>query len=115
MARYGTNHSNQFIKGTRTELDLETRIKISATKAVQRLEKLIDNDEAPPMVHVAASKVVIDKAVPSLQAVQATIRSDTDTADENQLIARLQALIENNPQLADKLLGTKLVLTDKAA
>ena len=110
MSRYGNVHSNQFIRGSRSEHSLESRLKMSATKAVKRLERIIDDEaEENKGAIVAASKILIDKVVPNLTSIEAVVRNETETLDESALVARLQALIDSNPQLASQLTQLKLV------
>lgn len=80
----------------------EVKEKIRETKARQVLEQLMADENTPPSVRVSAASKLLDKEEPTLSTVDATTRDETKLTEE-QLWTKLEALIENNPELMSLL------------
>lgn len=91
--------SNQFIKGTRTEHDPQTKAKIRAAFAADKLEAYLNGEEELDSTKVAACKILIDKGLPSLQAVESTEVNQFDKMSEDELREQVRALITLHPWL----------------
>lgn len=90
---------NQFTTGKRTRHDEQTKAKIRATFAADKLEAYLNGETELDSSKVAACKILIDKGMPSLQAVESTTRSETDEMSEEELKDYVRALISSHPEL----------------
>lgn len=91
--------SNQFIKGTREEHDPQTKAKIRAAFAADKLEEYLRGECDLDSSKVAAAKALMDKGLPSLQAVESTETNQWDKLSEQELLSMVQALITSRPEL----------------
>lgn len=89
---------------TRPPMLEKTKAKISAAKAIAALERIIDEGKTESAVVAAAGKL-LDKVVPTLSSVDSTLVNKNEVMSEEQLIAKLRVLVENNPELVSKILG----------
>ena len=89
-------------KEKRRPMKEEVKEKIRETKARQVLEQLMADENTPPSVRVSAASKLLDKEEPTLSTVDATTRDETKLTEE-QLWTKLEALIENNPELMSLL------------
>ncbi len=89
---------------TRPPMLDKTKAKISATKAIQALEKILDEGKSES-ARVAAAGKLLDKVVPTLSSVDSTLVNKQENMNEEQLVARLRVLVESNPELVSKILG----------
>lgn len=83
--------ANQFTKGSRVEHDETTRAKIRAAFAADKLEDYLKGKCTLEASHVAAAKALMDKGMPSLQAVEQT--NVQEPATEAEIMAQLRALL----------------------
>ena len=90
---------------TRPPMHERTKEKIRETKARNVLEELMRNPDTPPSVRVSAASKLLDKEEASLSTVDSTTRDVTEKMSEEQLIAKLRTLVENNPELMSKVMG----------
>jgi hypothetical protein len=82
----------------------EVREKIRVGNIIARLEKIIEESEQEANV-ISASKILLDKTLSSLTAVDQTNRDATEAMDEASLVAKLRAVAQKNPQLMSQILG----------
>jgi hypothetical protein len=101
--------SNAYLKGTRTRMDPRQKAQIQATQLLNRLHKFalgktirgekINMDTS----QVAAARAVIDKGLPSLQAIE---HKDADPLQDMSLdeqIDMAKALILSHPEIMQAL------------
>lgn len=114
--------SNQFIKGTRSKHDEATKDKIRAEIVAQRLfrfavakgEKQLQKYGMDP-AQVAASKALMDKGKPNLQAIEQTSVDSMESKSPEDIESMVRALITANPELLAKLnLTAKPVLASSS-
>lgn len=99
--------ANQFTTGKRTEHPEEVRQKIRVGNIIARLEKIIAESDQENNV-IAASKVLIDKTLPSLSSVDQRVTDNSDSASQEELEAKLRALVSKaNPALLSRILGER--------
>jgi hypothetical protein len=92
--------SNQHIKRAERVRDVEfARRKIKAGILISRLAKAAAGKIELSKSQLEASKMLLDKAVPSLQAVENTNVSPLDQMSEEQLADQAKALIISSPRL----------------
>ena len=77
---------------------------ISEAAVIRKLEDLMENSSSENVQLGAASKL-LDKVVPTLSTVDSTVKDVTEKMTEEQLVARLRALIKEDPTLMSKILG----------
>jgi len=92
----------------RRPMTAAAKIKFSETlqekKAVMELNRILeesDNDDTK----LKAIKLVLDKTVPTLSAVDQTVKDVTENMSEEAMIARLRELVTSNPELLSKILA----------
>ena len=95
--------ANQFTKGTRLEHPEDVRAKIKTSNIIARLEKITEESDNEQAI-IAASKTLLDKALPSLSSVEQTVVNDVDSMDEDTLFAMLKGIVMANPALLSRLL-----------
>ena len=97
-------HSNQYIKRKERAQDIEfARRKIKAGILIGRLNRAAAGKVDLTKSQLEATKMLLDKAVPSLQAVeQTTVNQYEDSTPESRL-ALAQALISTFPELIAQL------------
>ena len=84
------------------------RLMIDATKLVNRLQDYVhssDDDDSKdmPVGKITAAKILLDKALPSLQSADITAHSAPVIESQEALMAKLAALIQSNPNLISML------------
>ena len=89
---------------TRVPMHDRTKAKISATKAIQALERIMDESDSDSAVVAAAGKL-LDKVIPTMSSIDSTLIDKTEKMSEEALVSQLRTLIENNPELVSKVLG----------
>lgn len=94
--------ANQFTEGTREGHPEEVRQKIRVGNIIARLEKIIEESDQESSI-IAASKVLIDKSLPSLSSVDQT-NYDGESSPET-VEAKLEAIIRAKPDLLQRILG----------
>ena len=81
------------------------RASIRVTKLVQRLEQASEGTRDMTVTQLTASKILLDKVLPSLQAVDQTITANEhEQLSEHELLDKLRVLIAAHPELARSLL-----------
>lgn len=101
--------SNQYTKAreqARLAIDAEEhrrRIKVGMLQA--RLHSAAMGKAEMSATQVAAAKVLLDKAMPTLQAVEQSHSEPAVTRSEAELLEELKALLAANPDLAQKALA----------
>lgn len=90
---------NQFTTGKRTKHDELTKAKIRATFAADRLEAYIKGETSLEPAQVAAAKALMDKGMPSLQAVEQKNVSEFEEMSEDEMREYVRALILSHPEL----------------
>jgi hypothetical protein len=99
--------TNQFIKGTREEHPEDVRKRIKVSNILSALERIIDSEASEDSSIIAASRVMLDKALPSLSAVEQT-NHDGDANNPEQVEAKLRMLISKaDPALLSRILGER--------
>ena len=93
--------TNQFIKGTREEHDPETRDKIRAEFAAQKLEAHLNGETRLDQIDVAAAKALLPYGKSTLSSVEQTNKEDLPS--EADLVGQLAPLIAANPGLKAQL------------
>lgn len=78
---------------------------ISKGRSRQILEDLMSDPSTPPSVRVQAAAKLLDKEEASLSTVDSTLKDVTEKMTEEQLVAKLRGLIEEDPTLVSKILG----------
>lgn len=97
-------HSNQHIKRRERAQSAETiRNKIQTGILISRLKRASSGKKEMSKSQLEATKMLLDKALPSLQAVEQTVVEDMPAPDE--LMARLTHLFSQNPALLKPLLA----------
>lgn len=94
---------NQFTTGKRERHDAATRAKVRATFAANKLEAYLNGQEELDSTKVAACKILIDKGMPSLQAVEQTQVNEWDQMSEEEIKETVRALILSRPELLQEL------------
>lgn len=89
---------------TKAKISHTKRVQIAFDKAMDALERVIDEGKSESAVVAAAGKV-LDKVVPTMSSVDSTLVNKNENMSEEQLIARLRVLVESNPELVSKVLG----------
>jgi hypothetical protein len=101
--------ANQWTKArdqARLAIDAEEhrrRIKVGMLQA--RLHSAAMGKADMSATQVAAAKVLLDKAMPTLQAVEQSYTEPAATRSEAELLAELKAVLASNPDLAQKALA----------
>lgn len=101
--------ANQFTKGLRKHHDESTKDKIRAEVLAKTLFKFAKSkgDKADKLAmspaQVQAARVLIERGKPALQAVEQTVTNHFDRMTEEELLGHIQALINSNPALIEKL------------
>lgn len=97
-------HSNQHIKRRERAHDIEfARRKIKAGILISRLNKAAAGTIELSKSQLEATKMLLDKAVPSLQAIEQTNINPMDDMPEEQLLGMAKALITAHPELIAQL------------
>jgi len=65
----------------------------------------MSDPSTPPSVRVQAAAKLLDKEEASLSTVDSTLKDVTEKMTEEQLVAKLRGLIEEDPTLVSKILG----------
>lgn len=92
--------SNQYIKRAERYRDIEfARRKIKAGILISRLNKAAAGKTELTKSQLEATKMLLDKAVPSLQAIEQTNIDPMDEMSEDQHLSQAMALITSNPAL----------------
>ena len=97
--------ANQWTK-RREQLDVEghrKRIKVGALLGLATRIALGQSEATA--AQVAALKVVLDKALPTLQAVEQIHSEPAATASESDLLSGLRAIFQAHPGLVQQILG----------
>lgn len=90
---------NHFTTGKRTKQDEQTKAKIRAAFAASKLEDFLKGEVTLDSAQVSAAKALMDKGMPSLQAVESKTVNEFEDMDENQLNEYVRALILSRPEL----------------
>lgn len=99
--------SNQHLKRAERVRDVEfARRKIKAGILISRLAKAASGKIELTKSQLEASKMLLDKAVPSLQAVEQTVISATDSMSEDEVKEQVKALITSSPALLMSILDS---------
>lgn len=97
-------HSNQHIKRKERAESAETiRRKIQTGILISRLKRASSGKKDMSKAQLEATKILLDKALPSLQAVEQTNIQETPPAEE--MMAQLTHLFSQNPALLKPLLA----------
>lgn len=92
--------SNQHIKRRERAQDIEfARRKIRAGILISRLNRAAAGKIDLTKSQLEATKMLLDKAVPSLQAIEQTVTNPIEQMDEEQLVEMVKALITAHPKL----------------
>ena len=109
--------SNQFTTGKREKMDDLTKAKIRAAYAADKLEDYLRGECELDSSKVAAAKALMDKGMPSLQAVEQTTYEEPKSEAEikAQLHALLPVLLKDpgtRAQIQAMLTGTPTSVSD---
>ena len=111
--------ANAYTKGTRDRMDPRQKAAIRASQLSNRLHKFAMAKGEKVKKHymdqaqVSAAKVLIDKGMPSLQAIEQTQVSEYDKMSPAELLDYVRAFITSHPELIAQLgLAPKLVSAD---
>ena len=100
---------NQFTKGTRTKHDQATKDQIACSMVRRRLLQFAKakghsaDKYLMSAAQVAASKILMDRWLPVLSAVEQTQSDPWQHKSEAELISAVEALIRAHPELLAKL------------
>lgn len=94
---------NHFTTGKRDRQDAATRAKLRATLAANKLEAYLNGEIALEAAQVSAAKILMDKGMPSLQAVEQTQVNEWDQMSEEEIKDTVRALILSRPELLQDL------------
>ena len=93
---------------TRREHPEEVRAAIRASHAVRFLQSILDNEEVEVAHRISASKILLDKTIASLSAVDQTVRDERDVGDPSLVEAKLRMLVgQADPALLSRILGER--------
>lgn len=101
--------SNQFLKGTRTRMDPRQKAQIQATQLLNRMHKFAlgkpigGHEIKMDSNQVAAARAVIDKGLPSLQAIEHTENDPFDDMSVDMMVEQCRALILSHPEIIQAL------------
>jgi hypothetical protein len=101
--------TNAYMKGTRDRMDPRQKAAIRASQLSNRLHKFAMAKGEKVKKHymdqaqVSAAKVLIDKGMPSLQAIEQTEVNQFEKMSEDELLDLVNALITSNPGLIERL------------
>jgi hypothetical protein len=111
-----SKHSNASIF-RREEKDREAiRERIQVGMLVAQLEKASKGELELSATQVAAAKILLDKALPSLQAIETSTANQWDKMSEEEIGEMVKALITSHPGLIQKLgIGLRAVEDDVQA
>lgn len=70
---------------------------------VDFLLRVMRNTKKPDDLRIEAAKAVAPYLAPKLSAVEVTERNDIDNFTEAEILERIQALLNENPELIEKL------------
>ena len=100
--------SNQFIAAKRSAMAKETaedlRQKIRIGMVLQKLHRAVQGKEDLSPTQVQSCKILMDKAIPTLQSVEQTITEPAAVLDESALFKQLQELLAAFPDMRAKLI-----------
>lgn len=94
---------NAYTTGKRDKMDAAQKAKIRAAFAADKLEQYMKGEIELTAPQVSAAKILMDKGMPSLQAVEQTEVSDLEKMSEEELLGLVNALITSHPGLISKL------------
>lgn len=106
--------ANHFTTGKRQGHDEQTKAKIRAAFAADKLEAYLNGDVTLEAAQVTAARALMDKGLPSLQAIEATEVNQFDKMSEEEILEQVRALINLHPGLIERL-GIKPQLVDTAS
>ena len=100
------------VKATKRQTELvRSRIAQQAHGVAQRVLACINGEIELTPVQAQLCKLVLDKTVPNLQSIDASITDESPTMSEAQAVERLALLLSRHPELAD-VLRTRGVTVD---
>ncbi len=94
---------NLFTQGKKKGLDAYEKAKIRAGIAADKLERFLNGELDMSPAQVSAAKVLIDKGLPSLQAIETKEVNDWERMTEDEMMEMVNALITANPGLIQRL------------
>ena len=95
--------ANAYTTGKRDRMDPVQKAKIRAAFAADKLEDFLKGKTELNPAHVSAAKALMDKGMPSLQAVESVQTNDFEKMSEDELESMVKALITSHPALIQKL------------
>jgi hypothetical protein len=94
---------NAYTTGKRDKMDAAQKAKIRAAFAADKLESYMKGEIELTPAQVSAAKILMDKGMPSLQAVEQTQVNEFEQMSEEEILGLVNALITSNPGLIAKL------------
>lgn len=91
------------------------RLMIDSNRLVNRLQDHVNGEIELSVTQIQASKILLDKSLPSLQATDITAHSSPQIEDETTLVERLRALIARHPQLLSDIKAEDSVVSTQHA
>lgn len=79
---------------------LRAKLRRKADRIVDRLVKFIDDEIKMSPAQVSASKIILDKVIPSLQAVEYVEPKDASSINPVLMRRKIEELLRKNPELA---------------
>lgn len=94
---------NLFTQGKKHGLDAMEKAKIRAGIAADKLQRFMDGEIELSQAQVSAARALMDKGLPSLQAVEQKEVNDLDRMSQQEMDDMVRALITANPGLLQRL------------
>ena len=80
---------------------------IKSHAIIQRLTKIVNGEVNGTSVQVAAAKILLDKSLPSLQAVESTQIDATPIQSKTELYRQLAGILKSQPDLIADVLKAR--------